>query len=111
MAILALGLVGLLQAVSGAGRIDGRLAEQLDERLLARSLIADARFGRTLVPGDYAGRQGRYAWTIRIAPAAGSWARGHPSDLWRLYQVSTEVRGPRGAIRFDTIRLAREPSR
>ncbi len=107
LSILALGLVGLLQAASGAGRIDNGLAERLDERLVARSLMADARFDRSLTSGTYKGRDGRYTWTIRVTPASEPWAQGHPSDDWRLYRLSTEVRGPRGGIRFDTVRLAR----
>lgn len=107
LSILALGLVSLLQAASGAGRIDNRLAEQLDERLVARSLMADARFDRSLTPGTYRGHDGRYTWTIRVTPASEPWALGHPSDDWRLYRLATEVRSTRGSIRFDTVRLAR----
>lgn len=106
LAILSLGLVGLLQAVTGAGRINGRLTEDFEQRLIARSLMADERFNRVLSPGDHAGRYGAYAWKVHIARAHQSWADGHPGDAWRLYQISYLVRGPHGTIRFDTVQLA-----
>jgi hypothetical protein len=83
----------------------------MGERLLVRSLMAEDHFRRVLVPGEHTGREGRYAWTVRVSRAGETWATGHPADTWGLYRVSYQVLGPHGAVRVQTWRLAREPVR
>lgn len=106
LAILSLGLVGLLQAMTGAGQINGRLTEDFEQRLIARSLMVDERLNRVLMPGDRGGRYGDYTWKMHVATARESWAQRHPGDPWRLYRISYLVQGPHGAIRFETWKLA-----
>jgi len=104
--ILALALSALLPAhdtgLRGATAID----EHLQARLLAQSLLAQRSLQRSPeAPSE--GRSGRFAWTVTVAPYAGT--GGTPSqqpDQWVLYELTVTVAWPlRRQVHLSTLRL------
>jgi len=105
LAVLALGMATLLQAVGNAERGGARLTNDFQQRIIARSLLADERNVTRPLPGVTTGRVGAYRWRITTAPALEAWAAGAPRDPWRLYEIQYVIEGPRGAMTFRSLKL------
>ncbi|HEY5973008.1 MAG TPA: prepilin-type N-terminal cleavage/methylation domain-containing protein [Pseudoxanthomonas sp.] len=113
-ALLALALTLLLGSLSGAARQIRQADDTGRATLHAQSLLAQVGVGESLEPGLEEGEfeDGRYRWTLEIAPYADPLARPSPVAnpyTPRLFQLQLAVRWGEGAgqqLQWQTLRLA-----
>lgn len=107
MVILAIALVSLFDAHTRGLRAASAADAYAEARILGEGLLADTVAGwkNPLVPRS--GRQGRYEWSIAVAPAGAPWAE-FKSQSWRLYHVRVTIAWDRDrSIALDTLKLGR----
>lgn len=108
--ILALSLSALLAAHDASLRGAAALDDHLHARLLAQSLLAQWSQYRTAQAASQ-GRNGRFAWTVAVAPLAGAGGTLHQEPgRWMLHELTVTVAWPpRRQIKLNTLRLLRVP--
>jgi hypothetical protein len=107
MVILAIALVSLFDAHTRGLRAADAADAYAEARILGEALLADVVTGWSspLVPRS--GRQGRYNWSIDVAPAGAAWAE-FKSESWRLHHVRVTIAWDRDrSIALDTLKLGR----
>jgi general secretion pathway protein I len=105
LAILAIALVSLFQAQSNGLRAAAAAADYAEARLLGQALLADAVHGWGGPPRSRRGSEGRFNWSIDMAPELAPWA-ALKSDSWRLYRVRATVAwGPGRRVELLTLKL------
>lgn len=79
--ILALGLGGVLVAISAAMRADSKTEASRGALRVAQSRLEAAGASETLVPGQYDGRAGnKYTWRLTVTPvSSGEGTRDAPA--------------------------------
>lgn len=112
-ALLALALTLLLGSLSGAARQVRQAGDASRASLHAQSLLAGVGVGEPLRPGRSQGRfeEGRYRWTLEIAPydkprAAGALLDPYAPRLLALDLAVSWGDGPDQRLRWQTLRLA-----
>jgi hypothetical protein len=104
--VLALSLSALLSAHNVALRGAGAIDEHLQARLLAQSLLAQWTVSRA-VPAPSRGQNGRFAWSVSVAPLAGAGgAPGRRAGSWTLHELTVTVAwAPNRRIDLTTLRM------
>jgi general secretion pathway protein I len=106
--ILAIALVSLFDAQMRGLRAAGAADTYAEARLLAQALLADAAGGWKGPLVSRQGREGRFDWSIAVAPERAAWAEVKSKADWRLYHVRVTVAwDPNRSIELDTLKLGR----
>ena len=104
-AVAALSFGVLLQALGGSLGAARRLDDHTGARIVAASVLADARQMPGVDLGSTSGRNGRYRWVMTAARSGRDLA---VPPGWTLYRVTVEVTWPpRGSLELSTVKLAR----
>lgn len=111
--IIAILALGVLFRATGDGLRTSQQAQDYEEAVVrARSHLAMATRGGSLMPGTWNGDDGGgYHWRLHVTPLAQTVARpiGGPPVPLALYEVSVEVRWGDGeharTVRLDTERI------
>jgi general secretion pathway protein I len=108
LTILAIALVSLFDAHMRGLRAAGAAHSYAAARLLGQALLADAVSGWKTALVSRQGREGRYDWSIAVAPEASGWADAKSKAGWRLYHVRVTVAWDQDrSIVLDTLKLGR----
>lgn len=111
LAILAIALVSLYDAQSRGVRAADAVASHAEARIIAQSLLTEAQSPRGQAPVARRGKQGRYRWTVEVAPEQSAWAQVASSNdagaetqapsnsdheamrrvAWQMYRVRVSV--------------------
>lgn len=113
LAILAIALVSLYEAQTQGARATGVASGYAQARILAQALLADAMSPRGKAPAARNGQEGRFVWSVAVAPETAAWAQIASKDeesstggreaftltrnaagakrSWRMYRVRVTV--------------------
>lgn len=106
-AIAALSLAMLLQGFGGSLGAVHRLEDHVGARIVAQSVLADARQAAGVALGSVSGTQGKYRWEVAGRPASGEFAALAPAGM-RLYRLTVKVTWrPHGSLELASVKLAR----
>ena len=106
MLILAIALVSLFDAQMRGLRAAGATETYAEARILGDALLADAVSGWKSGPRLRSGTEGRYRWSIAVAPAAAGWAQIKSKGNWRLNHIRVTVAWDQNrSIVLDTLKL------
>ena len=108
MTILAIALVSLFDAQMRGLRAAGAADAYAEARILGDALLTGATRGWKSGPASRNGREGRFEWSIAVAPVSTPWAEIKSKDKWRLNQIRVTVAWDRDrSIVLDTLKLGR----
>jgi hypothetical protein len=108
MTILAIALVSLFDAHMRGLRAAGAADAYAEARILGEALLTDAASGwkSPIVPRS--GREGRFEWSIAVAPVGAPWAELKSKGNWRLNHIRVTVAWDTNrSIALDTLKLGR----
>jgi prepilin-type N-terminal cleavage/methylation domain-containing protein len=108
LTILAIALVSLFDAQARGLRAAGAADSYAEARILAQALLADTVSGwnGALIPRK--GSEGRFGWSIDVAPERAAWAEIESETNWRPYHVRVTVAWDRNrSVTLDTLKLGR----
>ncbi len=108
LTILAIALVSLFDAHMRGLRAAGAANSYAEARLLGEALLADTAGGWKSALLSRQGSEGRFNWSIAVAPERAAWAEIKSKGNWRLYHVRVTVAWDRNrSIVLDTLKLGR----
>ncbi len=106
MTILAIAMVSLFDAHTRGLRAAGATDSYAEARILGEALLTDAASGWKSSPASRSGSEGRFNWSIAVAPVGAPWAQIKSKANWRLNHVRVTVAWDQErSIVLDTLKL------
>lgn len=106
VAIMAVALMALYRGAGGSQRASQYMEAHLGARLVAQSLIADARQSPNIAPDRRKGDSGIYRWELVIEPVSVPGVGAVPG--YRFYRLQASVAwGAGGLFTLDALRLGK----
>lgn len=106
VAIMAFALVALYRGAGQSRHAAQYLETHLGARLIARSLIEDARQAPTVSPAHRTGDSGQYHWQLLIEPANVPGVKSVPG--YRFYHLQALVTWqPNGSFALDALKFGK----
>lgn len=108
LAILAIAMVSLFDAHMRGLKAASTADAYAEARLFAQALLTDTVSGWKGALVSRRGREGRYDWSIEVAPAKEAWAEITSKANWRLNHVRVTVAWDKNrSVVLDTLKLGR----